>query len=247
MDNIFLEIIASLQQFSPELLLLFGFIICCIFMMLSLCFFGSTGLVCYSVVAVLISNIQVLKLGTFSLFNEPVALGTVVFTSLFVASDILTEHYGARVAKRSVYLSFLLQIFLMVSMLPVIAHPVGGNAGDIVQNGLEALFTPSLRILVASLISFVISQYVDINIFAFLKSYHGKKMLWFRANVSTFLSGLFDTFIFSFLAWVIFAANPLPIATVLIGFVGFSQAVRVIVSIISTPLLYLSYRLKPNE
>src|SRR3989338_4500955 len=247
MDDIFLEIIKALQQFSPELLLVFGFVICCVFMMLSLWFFGATGLVCYSVVAVLIANIQVLKLGTFSLFDEPVALVTVVFTSLFVASDILTEHYGARIAKRAVYLSFLLQIFLMVSMLPVIAHPVGSNVGDVVQNGLEALFTPSLRILVASLISFVISQYVDINIFSFLKSYHGKKMLWFRANVSTFFSGLFDTFIFSFLAWIVFASNPLPVATVLVGFIGFSQAIRVIVSIISTPLLYLSYRLKPHE
>jgi uncharacterized integral membrane protein (TIGR00697 family) len=247
MDTFFLEIIGLLQQLGPELLLLAGFFVCCIFMMLSFYLFGATGLVCYSVVAVLIANVQVLKLGAFSFLDEPIALGTVVFTSLFVASDIITEHYGSGVAKRAIYLSFLMQIFLMISMLTVIAHPGGNAESQIVQNSLEVLFTPSLRILVASLISFVISQYVDINIFAAFKRYHGRKKLWLRANISTLLSGLFDTFIFSFLAWIVFAPSPLSFKTVLIGFVGFSQAVRMIVSVISTPLLYLSYRLKPNE
>lgn len=247
MDTFFLQIVSIFQQINPELLLLLGFIICCIFMMLSFYCFGVIGLVCYSVVVVLIANIQVLKLGVFSLFNEPVALGTVVFTSLFVASDMITEHYGARMAKRAVYLGFLMQIFVVVSMLPVIAHPNGNGSDQVIQNGLEVLFTPSLRILIASLISFVVSQYIDINIFSALKAYHGKKKLWLRANVSTLLSGLFDTFIFSFLAWIVLAPNPLPFNTVLVGFVGFSQVIRVIVSFISTPLLYLSYRLKPHE
>lgn len=247
MDTFFLQVVGIFQQINPELLLLSGFVICCVFMMLSLYFFGAIGLVCYSVVAVIVANIQVLKLGVFSLFNEPVALGTVVFTSLFVASDIITEHYGARTAKRAVYLGFLMQIFLVVSMLLVIAHPGGNGVDQVVQNGLEVLFTPSLRILVASLISFLVSQYVDINIFSALKAYHGRKKLWLRANISTLLSGLFDTFIFSFLAWMVLAPNPLSFNTVLVGFVGFSQVIRVMVSVISTPLLYLSYRLKPNE
>lgn len=247
MDYLFLDIINSLKNLSPEFLLFIGFLVCCLFIILSLRFFGLIGLVCYSVIAVIVSNIQVLKLGKFSLFNEPVALGTIVFTSLFITSDIITEHYGAKNAKKSVLLGFFMQIFIIFTMLPVIAHPETLDKPSAVQNALETLFSPSLRILIASIFSFVISQYIDISIFSFFKKQHGQKLLWLRANVSTFISGLFDNVIFSLLAWIILAKEPLPLNTVILGFIGFSQAVRVIVSVVSTPLLYLSYKFKPNE
>jgi hypothetical protein len=37
------------------------------------------------------------------------------------------------------------------------------------------------------------------------------------------------------------------ITTVLIGFIAASQALRAFISIFSTPLLYISYRLKPHD
>lgn len=248
MDSIFLEYTHNLKAIGPEFLLIIGFLVCCIFILFSLRFFGVIGLVCYSVIAVIISNIQVLKLGTFNLTNEPVALGTIVFTSIFVASDIITEHYDPSVARRAVFLGFIMQIFLMLSMVTVIAHPESTiHSPSLVQRSLETIFAPSFRILVASICSFLISQYIDISIFSYLKKRHGRNLLWLRSNASTLISGFCDTVIFSLLAWIVFSPDPLSINTVMIGFIGFSQATRVIVSIISTPLLYLSYRLKPRE
>jgi uncharacterized integral membrane protein (TIGR00697 family) len=140
-----------------------------------------------------------------------------------------------------------MQIFVILSMVLVIAHPEAGNNKTSIQVALEALFTPSLRLLIASLIAFIISQHIDICIFSALKKRHGKHLLWLRANASTLISGLFDTFVFSFLAWIIFAPTPLSMTTVLIGFIAASQALRAFISIFSTPLLYISYRLKPHD
>ena len=247
MDIIFTKLIGYIETFSPELLLVLGFLICMVFILIAFRYFGSYGLVCYSVIAVIIANMQVLKLGKFSYINEPVALGTIVFTTLFTTSDLITEHYGAAQAKRTIYLTFLMQIFVMLSMLVVIAHPEINEQTSQVQSGLQALFTPSLRLLVASIIAFMVSQHIDISIFAFLKKRHGKSLLWLRGNVSTLISGVIDTFIFSILAWIVLADKPLSFTTVLIGFIGFSQGVRMITSVLSTPLLYLSYRFKAHD
>ncbi len=247
MDTIFTQIIKYLATVSPELLLALGFFACMVCILIVFRYFGSYGLVCYSVVAVIIANMQVLKLGVFSYINEPVALGTIVFTTLFTTSDLITEHYGAHLAKKTIYLTFLLQIFVIFSMLVVIAHPEVDAQTSEVQCGLQTLFTPSLRLLIASIISFMISQHIDISIFAYLKKRHGKNLLWLRGNVSTLISGTIDTFIFSILAWIILAPTPIAFTTVLVGFIGFSQSVRILVSVLSTPLLYLSYRLKSHD
>lgn len=247
MDNFFATFIKTLELLSPEVLLIFGFFTCIVFILLAFYYFGAFGLVCYSVLAVTIANIQVLKLGVFSYTQEPIALGTVVFTTLFTTSDLITEHYGADLARKTIYLTFLMQIFVMLSMVFVIAHPESGGQISVVHQGLEALFTPSLRLLIASLMAFIISQHIDISIFAALKKRHGKNLLWLRTNASTLISGIFDTVIFSILAWIVLSPRPLPFTTVLIGFIGFSQILRAFVSIFSTPLLYLSYRLKPYD
>ncbi len=247
MDGFFEKLIKTLELLSPEILLVLGFFICIAFILIAFRYFGAFGLVCYSVLAVTIANMQVLKLGIFSYIQEPIALGTVVFTTLFTTSDLITEHYGSDLAKKTIYLTFLMQIFVILSMLFVIAHPEPGNYKSSVQLAIETLFTPSLRLLIASLIAFVISQHIDISIFAALKKRHGKNLLWLRGNASTLVSGLFDTFIFSVLAWIVFAPTALAPTTVLIGFIGVSQVLRVFISILSTPLLYISYRLKPYD
>src|ERR1700679_1491336 len=69
-------------------------------------FFGIQGLYLYNILAVVIANIQVLKVSPFFLSPHPVALGTMLFSTTFLVSDILTEHHGTRIAKKGIILSF---------------------------------------------------------------------------------------------------------------------------------------------
>ena len=88
--------------------------------------FGESGLYVYIAVSVVCSNILVLKAVKFSVYSEPVALGTVLFTSTFLCTDILAEYYGARSARRGVYLGmvgmFLVVVFMLMMEIIVIYH-----------------------------------------------------------------------------------------------------------------------------
>ena len=108
------------NTFSPDftwlIFLLFSFT--CILIFLKL--FGEIGLYVYSVIAIIVANIQVLKLVKFSFFSEPVALGTVLFASTFLCTDILAEYYGTKQARKNVLLGFagflLMTIFMLFTL-----------------------------------------------------------------------------------------------------------------------------------
>ena len=72
-------------------------------------------------------------------------------------------------------------------------------------------------------------------------------MLWFRLNVSTLLSGLLDNILFSVLAWVIFSPTPISIQSLVFTYILGTYVARVVVSITSTPIIYLSYKFFPKE
>jgi hypothetical protein len=65
-----------------------------------------------SSVAVIVANLQVQTATTYQFFQEPIALGTIVFTSVFIVSGILTEYYGKAKAKQAVWLSFMAMILI---------------------------------------------------------------------------------------------------------------------------------------
>lgn len=218
-------------------------------------FCGKEGLYMYNVIAVIVANIQVLKITSISFSPEPIALGTLLFATTFLVSDILTEHCGTKTAKTGVMLSFLAQIIVTIIMLITLAYPsLGGVTGkdsdklliDGVQVAMYTLFAPSLRILIASLTSYYICQQVDILIFKALKDLSNKKMLWLRLNVATLISGLLDNILFSTLAWVILSPNPVGFNTLIFTYILGTYAARVLVSITSTPIIYLSYKLRTH-
>lgn len=211
---------------------------------------GTNGLYVYNALAIVVANIQVLKITTLSFISEPLAVGTIVFATTFTVSDILTEHKGSDVAKKGILLSFTAQIIMTVLMLLTVVYPSmgdikgqgpDGNIIDPIQYSLFMLFSPSLRILFASLVSYYISQQFDIYLFKKMKSITHKKMLWLRLNVSTMLSGLLDNILFSTLAWVILSPDPVTFHTLMVVYILGTYGARVIVSLASTPVLYMSY------
>ncbi len=217
-------------------------------------FFGKTGLYVFNVLAVVAANIQVLKITPVLFSSEPVALGTLLFATTFVVSDILTEHHGASAAKAGVMLSIASQMLMMVWMTVTLCYPtIGGGVEDIrhnhqammldpVQNALYILFAPSLRLFIASMLAFAISQWVDIFLFNWLMSQTQHRFLWLRSNVATLVSGFIDNLIFSILAWIVLSPTPVSWSTLFMTYILGTYGSRVLVSVTSTPVMYLSYR-----
>jgi len=210
-------------------------------------FFGKSGLYVYMGVALIAANLQVLKGAQFSFFPYPIALGTEIFSSLFLASNILNEHFGQKAAQKGIWLSFCasllmtLLMFLTIGIKPLSLSP-GENYYSLADNHyhLKALFTPTLALLSASLLSYLMSQYTDVWLFRFFRQKTAGKLLWLRTILANLTSALIDNSIFSIFAWIIFASPPLSFKTVLFSYILGTYGLRVILTTLNTPFIYLS-------
>ena len=239
------------------------------FLMLILCFlsilvflrlFGYVGLYVYSAIAIIAANIQVLKQANFNFFSSinekiipfyepsPIALGTILFASTFLCTDILSEYYGKEKAKKNVLISFCSFFLMTILMLVTIGiQPAEDEWVSMVQESLAILFTPMTSIFVASMIAYLISQYFDIWFFSYLKTVSSNKLLWLRNNVSTALSSLIDNTIFSIFAWIILNPNPFPLSDVIMTFILGVYLLRVFIALLDTPFIYLAKNFIPEE
>ena len=75
---------------TPVIITWFVFLFFCLIVILFfLKFFGEAGMYVYTVLAIIGGNIQVLKIVEFPFFPNPIALGTILFATTFLATDIL--------------------------------------------------------------------------------------------------------------------------------------------------------------
>jgi queuosine precursor transporter len=239
MDIWFYTLTTSLQSFSNETLSLLTFGLCVAAILLMMRWFQAPGLLIYNALMTIIANIQVLKVAQFGFSPEPVALGTIAFATIFLTSDILTEHYGSSVARQGVGLCFIGQLLTIALMLITLGHtPTDGST---IHHAMEVIFLPSPRLLVASLTAFALSQLLEITVFNWMSQLTHRKMLWLRTNVATLIAALLDNIVFSSLAWVILAPEPVNWQTLIFTYILGTYFARVLVSIFSTPVIYLSY------
>lgn len=244
-DFLISPIIARLQVLSGEHLSIIAFVIGVMTMLLMFKLFGLVGLYVYSSTATITANIQVLKLMHFDFINEPVALGTATFSTIFLCTDIITEHFGKDAAKKNIWLSFVTQLLVTITMVIAIGFKPSDN--DQAHQAIEALFLPAPRLLIASLAAFVISQLFNINIFLFIAKICKERLLWLRSNLALMISELIDNIVFSSLAWVILSPNPVSTDSLIYTYILGTYILRVIFAIFSTPIIYWSNYFKPRS
>jgi len=247
--------IITLNSLPVELIWIIFLLFCFFSILLFLKFFGKSGLYIYTSIAIIVGNIQVLKLVNFSFFIEPIALGTILFASTFLCTDILAEYYGDKNAKKNILVGFSSFLFMTILMLftmgfkPLDLATAGNNFEWALplQGNLKAIFTPFPIFFGASMIAYLISQYFDVWFFQKISQITNKKYLWFRNNISTMISSLIDNFIFSIFAWIIFNPNPLDFNTVLFTFILGTYVLRIFIAIVDTPFIYIARYFLPRN
>lgn len=239
-------LIAALNAQPPEFVWLLTLLACFGAILAMLRLFGPTGLYVYIAVAVIGANIQVLKAVQFSVYSSPVALGTILFASTYLCTDILAEHYGRDAARRGVWMGFsALLLFNVVMILTLGFAPLTDAQAGLdmawavpTHGHLTALFTPAPALFAAGMAAYLLSQYHDIWLYQVLSRLTGKRHLWLRNNASTWISGLIDNTVFSVLAWVVFAADPIGWHPLIFTFILGTYLLRVVVAFIDTPFVY---------
>lgn len=197
--------------------------------------FGKYGVISWAVIATVLANIITAK--TANILGLSTALGTVLFASVFLATDILNECYDKKSAKIAIKLGLLSNIVL-ITFTQIALHYIPDEF-DYAHDAMQTLFGLNLRISLASMIMYYISNMLDIALFNKIKEKTHGKLLWLRNNVSTILCNCLENFFFIFLAFY----GIYDIVTVLI-IAGSTSIIEMLVAICDTPFLYLSKKIK---
>ncbi len=195
-----------------------------------LCFrLGKGWVISYVGIAVVLMNLVVMKQAT--LFGLDATIGNVLYASIFFATDLVSEHYGKKEAFKAVRIGFLAGIFAVIMLQFALRYVP--NDFDFAQGAFETLFTVVPRIVGASLLSYLVTQHLDVWIFHKIKKATKGKYLWLRNIGSTTLSQFVDSFLFTYVAFYGVFESLLPIAI-------FTFVIKVVVAGLDTPFMYLS-------
>lgn len=187
----------------------------------------------------ILANILGAKLISFGDFAVlPAAV--VVYICTYPITDTITEVYGKEAARKTVMAGLFTQVAALIFIYITIHLPSAPFFEF--QTEFETIMGTGFRVTMASLLSFLISQNLDVTIFNKLKMKHGEKHLWVRNNVSTGVSQFVDTTIFITIAF--FGTMP---TTALLAMIVTQYIVKLIFAFLDTPVVYLLVKLCRRE
>jgi uncharacterized integral membrane protein (TIGR00697 family) len=166
--------------------------------------FGKTGLQVAIATAIILANLQGPKLTI--IFGVETTLGVIFYSSIFFATDVLSENYGRAEANKAVRMGFAVSVIVLVMMsmalmyLPSDRPNTAAFSSDI-HDAFSTILNFTPRFIAGSLLAYIISQSFDVWAFHKIKQFTGEKWLWLRNNLSTMASQILDTAIFSLVAW----------------------------------------------
>lgn len=146
----------------------------------------------------------------------------------FPVTDTISEVFGKSYANKAVLLGFFAQ-FLFVFLLQMALFMPAAHFWSY-QDAFVGLFGSSSRIILASMVAFLVSQYWDVYIYAVLKKACAGKWLWLRNNLSTMSSQLINSLLFIGIAF----GNHEYLASLIVGSVLFKW----LIALVDTPLVY---------
>lgn len=185
------------------------------------------------IAAMIIVNLVGTKISTVG--GVRISVGILFMPILFVIADVISEVYGKSQASKLVNLSVCMLIFMFISVFVCIKMPANATWG--LQKQYEAVFAPSLRMTFASVLSFFVSQKIDVAIFLLFKKLTKSKYLFIRNNISTIISQFFDTVLFMFLAF--WKTTDSYTASFVFSLVIPYWIFKIVLALLDTPFCYL--------
>lgn len=169
-----------------------------------------------------------------------VAVGILAYPITFLATDLISELFGRQRANFTVALGFVVSLGLLVFIEVGKLTPA---FNEVEQERFARFFSTNARAISASMLAYLVAQYMDVRLFHWWKRLTGGKHLWLRNNGSTVGSQLVDTILVTtVLFWgtspewmdgkVMTMAEIAPI--IRDGFIF-----KAIVALVDTPLIYL--------
>ena len=166
--------------------------------------FGKAGLQVAIATAIILANLQGPKLTI--IFGLETSLGVIFYSSIFFATDVLSENHGKEAAAKAVWMGFVVSVIVLVMMsmglmfLPSTRPETAAFSAN-VHGAFDTILNFTPRFVFGSLLAYLISQRFDVWAFHKIKSLTGERWLWLRNNGSTMASQALDTSIYSLVVW----------------------------------------------
>lgn len=225
---------------SNELLLILSVLLIYGSVVLFYRFLGKSGLYCWTVLATIAANIEVLIV--VDAFGMEQTLGNILFASTFLVTDILSETEGRKAAQKAVVVGIVTSvIFIVISQSWMLYTP---NASDWASPAIASVFSNTPRLMMSSIIVYAIVQAFDVFAYhAIWKKtealcHDSKRFLWLRNNGSTMLSQFFNTLLYTFAAF--YGVYELK---TLFHLIFSTYVIFIFTSLLDTPAVYLARRL----
>lgn len=196
-------------------------------------YLGKVGLFLWICLSTIIANIESVKLIT--LFGIETSLGNILYGSTFLATDIINVKYGEKEAKKTIVVGFISMMIMTLFMTLCLLYSPSIN--DFSQSSLKTIFTVNIRVSIASIIAFSISQLIDARLFQILHKKYNK--LWLSNNASTMISQIVDTIIFSIITYYGLVSN-----NSLFQIIVSMYLFKFIIALCDTPFIYISSKIK---
>lgn len=196
-------------------------------------FFGKEGIYAWVGMAVVVANVFVCK--CVDLFGLSATLGNVLFGTVFLATDILTEQYGVESAKKAVWLGVSMEVIsIILTQIALLFIP---NSFDLVQDSMATIFGLFPRVAIASCSMFILSNQLDIYLFEKIREKTGGKYLFLRNNIATIVSQCVENYLFYIIAFFgIYSMRDLFSMTIV------CCAIEILVALLDTPFLYIAVK-----
>ncbi len=166
--------------------------------------FGKVGLQVAIAVAIILANLQGPKLTV--IFGMQTSLGVIFYSSIFFATDVLSENYGKAEANKAVRMGFAVSVIVLVMLSFALLYQPSDRPGSAefsnnVHNAFATIVDYTPRFIFGSLLAYYVSQSFDVWAFHKIRKITGERWLWLRNNLSTLSSQAIDTTIYSLVAW----------------------------------------------
>ena len=176
----------------------------------------------------------IITIGSFQLSSS---VAIFILPIVYSLSDIMLEVHGKKRARGLVYLGIGTIVLLMLYTLLATSLPPTSRFAPS-EPAYDAIFQFSIRISIASITAFALSELLDLAIFSKLRERMKGKALWLRNNVSNFVGFFVDSAVFLTIAFYALDKSLANNFSFILGLLIPYWLLKCFMSIIETPFVY---------
>lgn len=171
----------------------------------------------------LINGVKLVQMGPF-IFDG----GLLLYAVTFVVIDITAEVYGRGMAQRIIQTGFWGMVSAFIALQIALVMPSSAEWG--MEKEYQEILGQGARTITAGLISYIVTQYVDLKCFTWLRAKTQGRHLWLRSLSASASAGILDAVIFTTIAF--YGVHPIS------GIIQSAILVRIIFTVLVTPMVY---------